>query len=149
MIRGTVKRVTQGPIQRVSAKVWGDGSVDNRELIQHYGYTSRPAEGAEVIFIREGGQFIAIGSDDRRYRITLEEGEVALYDDLGQKVQLTRTGIVLESTLQVTIKSPQIVQDGHVTATRHVQTASGRSGTFFASGKTVTVRNGLIVGGLE
>lgn len=94
MIRGKVTSVLQGLIQRVNASVWGDGTIENRELIQHYGYTSRPLVGAEVIFIRQGGQFIAIGSDDRRYRISLENGEVALYTDEGDKIHLKRNRII-------------------------------------------------------
>lgn len=108
MIRAIVKKVVQGVIQRVSASAWGSGDIEDRELIQHYGYTSRPKEGAEVIIIREGGHFIAIGSDDRRYRIALEDGEVALYDDLGQKVQLTREGIVADSPFKVTVNAPEV-----------------------------------------
>jgi len=108
MIRGTVKSVVQGVIQRVSAAVWGDGSIDNRELIQDYGYTSRPKAGAEVIFIRQGGQFIAIGSDDRRYRISLAEGEVAIYDDLGQTVHLTREGVVVTSPKKISATAPTV-----------------------------------------
>lgn len=94
MIRGKVTSVLQGLIQRINASVWGDGTIENRELIQHYGYTSRPLAGAEVIFIRQGGQFIAIGSDDRRYRISLEDGEVALYTDEGDKIHLKRDRII-------------------------------------------------------
>ena len=94
MIRGIVISVLQGVIQRVNASAWGDGTIENRELIQHYGYTSRPKAGAEVIFIRQGGQFIAIGSDDRRYRISLEDGEVALYTDEGDKIHLKRNRII-------------------------------------------------------
>lgn len=94
MIRGIVTGVVQGVIQRVSAAVWGDGTIADRELFQHYGYTSRPKAGAEVIFIRQGGQIIAIGSDDRRYRISLEDGEVALYTDEGDKVHLKRGRII-------------------------------------------------------
>jgi phage gp45-like len=139
MIRGIVTQVLQGVIQRVSAKVWGDGSVDNRELFQHYGVTSRPIEGAEVIFIRQGGQFIAVAEDDRRYRISLKEGEVALYDDLGQAVHLTREGIVISSGV---IKSI-----GHSVIEGHAQVKTGKSGTFVdKTGKVITVRNGIVVG---
>lgn len=94
MIRGIVKSVVQGVIQRVSATVWGDGDMDNREFFQHYGYTSRPLAGAEVLFDRQGGMIIAIASDDRRYRIDLENGEVALYTDEGDKIHLKRDRII-------------------------------------------------------
>jgi phage baseplate assembly protein V len=99
MIRGIVKSVVQGIIQRVSAygrpdAIGGREEINDRELFQHYGFTSRPLAGSEVIFIRQGNHFIAIASDDRRYRITLEAGELALYDDQGQKVHLKRDGII-------------------------------------------------------
>jgi len=94
MIRGKVISVVQGVIQRINAAVWGDGTIENREFLQHYGYTSRPKAGAEVVFIRQGNSIIAIASDDRRYRISLENGEVALYTDEGDKIHLKRDRII-------------------------------------------------------
>jgi len=108
MIRGTVISVLQGMIQRISATCRVDETLSNREFIQDYGFTSRPKPGAEVIFIREGNHFIAIASDDRRYRIALEEGEIALYDDLGQIVHLTRDGIVASSPTKISATAPEI-----------------------------------------
>ena len=127
MIRGIVKSVVKGVIQRVSATVWGDGAIDDRELIQHYGFTSRPVAGAEVIFIRQGGQFIAIGSDDRRYRIALEEGELALYDDLGQVVHLTREGVVVTSPKKISATAPtvEVIAEMKVTMTTPLLEVSG------------------------
>lgn len=108
MIRARVKAVVQGVIQRITASVWGDGDVADRELMQQYGFTSRPLEGAEVIFIGDRGSLIAIASDDRRYRLEVSEGEAALYDDLGQKVHLTRAGIVVSSPSKITASAPEI-----------------------------------------
>lgn len=90
MIRGIVTSVVEGVIKRFSASGRPDESIENREYFQHYGYTSRPLAGAEIIIIREGGHFLAVASDDRRYRLALENGEVALYDDQGQKIHLKR-----------------------------------------------------------
>jgi phage gp45-like len=127
MIRGIVKSVVQGVIQRVSATVWGNGAIDDRELFQHYGYSSRPLAGSEVIFIRQGNHFIAIASDDRRYRIALEEGECAIYDDLGQKVHLTRDGIVAASSKRINATAPlvEIVATAKVTVTTPLLEVSG------------------------
>lgn len=97
MIRGIVKSVIEGVIKRFSAYGRGEETIDNREYLQHYGYTSRPLEGAEIIIIREGGHFVAVASDDRRYRISLEAGEVALYTDEGDKIHLKR-GRIIEIT---------------------------------------------------
>lgn len=90
MIRGIVISVIEGFIKLFSATGRTDESFEQREYFQHYGYTSRPLPGAEIIIIREGNHIIAIGSDDRRYRLAIEEGEVALYTDEGDKIHLKR-----------------------------------------------------------
>ena len=97
MIRGIVKSVVEGAIKRFFASGRVGETIDNREYLQHYGYTSRPLQGAEIIIIREGGHFVAVASDDRRYRISLEGGEVALYTDEGDKIHLKR-GRIIEIT---------------------------------------------------
>ena len=106
MIRGILTRAWEGVIKRFSAS--GMIDVENREYIQHYGLTSLPQPGAEMVYQVEGNLVIALGSDDRRFRISLEDGEVALYDDLEQKVYLTRDGIVIKSALQVTLEAPEL-----------------------------------------
>jgi len=90
MIRGRISQVIEGVIKRFSAAGRSAETIANREYFQHYGYTSRPLAGSEGIIIREGNHIVMIASDDRRYRISLEDGEVALYDDQGQKVHLKR-----------------------------------------------------------
>ena len=108
MIRAIIKSVVEGVIKRFSATGIPGQSFDDREYLQHYGYTSRPLEGAEAILVREGNHIVMIASDDRRYRIALEAGEVALYDDLEQKVHLTRSGIEVQSPTQIKATAPQI-----------------------------------------
>ena len=97
MIRGIVTSVVEGVIKRFTASGRADETISNREYLQHYGYTSRPLPGAELIILREGNNIIAVASDDRRYRISLENGEVALYTDEGDKIHLKR-GRIIEIT---------------------------------------------------
>lgn len=108
MIRGIVTSVVEGVIKRFTASGRADETISNREYLQHYGFTSRPQSGAELIIMREGNNIIAIASDDRRYRISLEEGEVALYDDLGQAVHLTREGVVVTSPKKISASAPTV-----------------------------------------
>ncbi len=90
MIRGIVNSVVEGKI-KLFAAVGRIGEIfSGREYFQHYGFTSRPLSGAEIILIREGNHIIAVASDDRRYRIAVEAGEVALYTDEGDKIHLQR-----------------------------------------------------------
>lgn len=90
MIRGIVQSVVEGFIKRFSALGRLGETFANREYFQHYGFTSRPLPGAEIIIIRQGNHYIALGSDDRRYRLAVEDGEVALYTDEGDKIHLKR-----------------------------------------------------------
>jgi len=106
IIRGRVVETSEGVIKRFAAD--GLVNVEDREYFQHYGFTSRPKAGAEIIYLLDGNIVIAFASDDRRYRLRIEEGEAAIHDDLGQKVHLTREGIVAESPTAVTAIAPQV-----------------------------------------
>lgn len=128
MIRAIVKSVVEGVIKRFSATGLPGQLFDDREYLQHYGYTSRPLEGAEAILIREGNHIVMIASDDRRYRIALEAGEVALYDDLEQKVHLTRSGIEVQSPTQIKATAPlvEVIASTKVVMTTPLLEVSGQ-----------------------
>lgn len=88
-----------GAVQTVQAQLMADEVQDDAERIQQYGYTSVPLPGAEAVLVFVGGNRdhgLVIATEDRRYRLVgLAAGEVAIYDDQGQKVHLTRAGIVV------------------------------------------------------
>ena len=119
MVNDTLK------MQGVQVNLLADVTRDGVERFQNYGFTSSPHPGAEAIMVSIGGNQdhgIVIAVDDRRYRLTgLAEGEVALYDDLGQKVRLTRNGIVIDgANLPINIQNTP-----HVIATTALFTISG------------------------
>lgn len=63
---------------------------------------------AAVGGLRSHGIVIAV--EDRRYRMTgLQSGEVALYDDLGQQVYLTREGILIKSPGTISLQGQGVV----------------------------------------
>jgi phage baseplate assembly protein V len=99
-------------MQTVQIQTLGNETTDGVERYQNYGLTSSPkapdanGQGPEAIVLAVGGDRsleVVIVVADRRFRFRggagtgLEEGEVALYDDLGQIVHLTRTGIVVDA----------------------------------------------------
>jgi phage gp45-like len=92
MIRVVLASVVEGIIKRFTGTGRGGEVIEDREAMEHYGFTSRPLPGAEAVVIRDGNHFIMVASDDRRYRVALEAGELALYDDQGQKVHFKRNG---------------------------------------------------------
>lgn len=105
-VRGMISRAVIGlvndaaKLQSVQVTLMAGQTPDDVEHFQHYGLTGVPRPGAEGIGLRIGGSTghtVVICVDDRRYRLTgLQAGEVALYDDLGHKVHLTRGGIVVD-----------------------------------------------------
>lgn len=76
------------------------------EHFEPYGFTAHPNPGAEALAAFFGGDRshgIVVTVADRRFRLKeLKQGEVALYDDLGQKIVLTRDGIALTTPLNLT-----------------------------------------------
>lgn len=89
-----------------------DGEVlDGVPVIQEYGFASRPKAGAQGVIACVGGNrrgAVVIATGDRRYRLALANGEVAIHDDQGQKVHLARGGIAVETTKPVTVKGSAI-----------------------------------------
>lgn len=97
---------------------------DNTPRLAEYGFTSvplppdwppgqpKPGYGCDalVLFVsgdRSNGVIIATG--DQRYRLkNLAPGEVALYDDQGQIVHLSRDRIHLSSPKEVRIEGPKV-----------------------------------------
>jgi len=64
-----------------------------------YGYSYRPKPGCQPYMLFPAGDRsygVAIVIGDKRYQVDLVEGEVAVHDDQGQKVHLTRGGIVID-----------------------------------------------------
>ncbi|WP_051378332.1 phage baseplate assembly protein V [Derxia gummosa] len=100
---------TADGLPRAQARLLADETRDALDDLERYGLASAPLPGAEVLaaFVdgdRAHGVVLAIA--DRRYRIPLDAGEVALYDDLGQSVHLTRDGIVVRGAGQ-----PMLITD--------------------------------------
>lgn len=98
MARGTVS-VSDGEkkMRSLQARFLADEVRDDLEHFEPYGFSSEPHEDAEVFALfpcgdRSHGVVICVA--DRRFRLRpLKAGEVAIFDDLGQKVHLTREGI--------------------------------------------------------
>lgn len=102
---------------------------DNTPLLNSYGFASRPHPGADVVVLFPGGNRAAgfiVATNDRRYQVELAGGEVAIHDDQGQRVHLTRAGIVINGGgLPVTVtNTPKLRVEGDIEATGDVQVGS-------------------------
>lgn len=89
-----------GKAQLVQASMLGDEVRDKMERMAEYGFTSNPKPGAQGIAVFVGGERghgIIVATCDYSARMpNLAPGEVAIYDDQGQSVHLTRDGIVVK-----------------------------------------------------
>lgn len=87
-----------GNIQTVQVQMLADEIHDGVERVQEYGFTSAPLPGAEAVLVFVGGNRdhgLVIACDDRRYRLKpLQNGEVALYTDEGDKIHLKRGHVI-------------------------------------------------------
>jgi len=139
--RAIITAINDGaPLQQLQMTVMADEIVDGADRVQHYGFTSVPQAGAEgvVVFIGgDRGHGVVIAVDDRRFRLTgLQNGEVALYTDEGDKIHFKRGHIIdietqnltITATRQVTITSPLVAVSGNVTAGGDVSDQTGGSG---------------------
>lgn len=141
-------------MQRLQVTVLSGEVRDQVERFQEYGFTSNPFAGAEGVMVSVGGNHdhgIVIAVDDRRYRLQgLSGGEVALYDDQGQKVHLTREGIVIDGAgkpLMIT-NTPEVTLDtpvAHLTGSLQVDGAvtSDAEITGFASSSAPISLSGI------
>ncbi len=90
-------------MRTVQVRLLADEVRDDLEHVEPYGFTSEPhpeAEAFALFFDGDRSHGIVFCVADRRYRLRdLKSGEVALYDDLGQKVVLSRSGIQVVTPL--------------------------------------------------
>lgn len=102
--------------QRLQVEILAEELRDGVERAQDYGFTSHPLPGCDAVILCAGGsreQSIAVVVDDRRYRIKLQAGEVAMYDDLGNAVKLLRDKVHIVAMQEVHVEAPTV----RVTAT--------------------------------
>jgi phage gp45-like len=141
----------------------------NVEVAHPYGLTAvgkppaddQTSEAAEIIIVCPDGDMshpIVLAVGDRRYRLkNLAEGEVALYDDQGQQVYISRDRIVVHSSkeihvqsnkahglftsdktklqfdnMSVTLKTDKVLLGSEAGATHAVSTVDGPSSKVFA-----------------
>ncbi len=109
--------------QEVQISLLAGELVERAERFQEYGFTSVPLPGAEGLGIALGGSrdhMIVVATEDRRYRIHAQPGEVALYDDQGARVHLQRGQILLEhpTAIRLEVGSSSIqIESGKITIT--------------------------------
>lgn len=83
----------------------GEEVIENREIIQQYGFASRPRENCEIVAFRQGNKIVVIATDHEDFRIELEEGDSLQYSDVDNYI-LTKAngGIEIKSSSDVEVE---------------------------------------------
>lgn len=121
--------------QQLQVELLKDELRDGVEHMQNYGFTSHP-KGGDVAVAFIGGnreQGIVLVVDDRRYRISLEPGEVAIYDDLGNKIELLRDMVKVTAIQHVEVLAPTIKLIGDLEVVGNIKS----TGTVTNNGKNI------------
>jgi phage gp45-like len=119
--RAVVLLVNDGSkLQGLQVSLLADEVRDQVERFQNYGFTSHPLPGAEAVAASVAGNrdhVLVIAVDDRRYRLTaLQQGEVAIYTDEGDKIVLKRGGTIeVTASTKVVLDTPLVQCTGNVT----------------------------------
>ena len=128
-VRGLIKSVKAraGRLGRFDASGRIGEEFTNREMMQQYGFSSRPKAGAECLMIKAGQSVYMIASDDRRYRIDLEEGEVVVYNTESSKVHLKKGGeIEIQCAVKVHVKADKtVIESGNISLGAEALSALG------------------------
>lgn len=149
--RGVLRLAGDGhAVQKLQAEFLSGEIRDGIERVQQYGFTSAPLAGMDVIALFLGGDRgngVAICVNDRSFRLKgMKDGEVALYDDLGQSVHLTREGIVVKGagrrmrftdTPEIELDTPMVKLTGQLVAQGDITDRGGAGGLSMAGMRQV------------
>ncbi len=140
--RGVLRAVTDSTSRQTLQIELLKGELrDGVERMQDYGFTSHPTGGDVAVAFLGGNreQGIILSVDDRRYKIELQPGEVAMYDDLGNKVELLRDMVKVTAVQHLEAEAPTtklisaVTIQGSLTVNGNVAT----TGTFTNNGKNI------------
>lgn len=104
-----------GNVQLLQIRLGPDEIRDNTARLAEYGFTSMPPIGSDAVALfiggnRSSGVIVATGHQASRLK-NLQVGEVAIFDNQGQSVYLTRNGIVINgANLPITVNNtPKLI----------------------------------------
>lgn len=84
--------------------------LDNVAQLENYGFTSHPLDDSEAIVMSVGGNLsraVVLMVNDRRHRLVIKKGEVAMFTHNGDKVHLKDDGTIhVKASTKVLMETP-------------------------------------------
>lgn len=119
------------PVQLATGVGMGEQALPDLELFQHFGFSSAPPAGTQLIVLPLGGRTsagVVVASENGAFRFHLEaSGEAALYNQWGDvvhmradrtihlvaeaRVQIDTAEVQINATSSVTINTPEFIVD--------------------------------------
>lgn len=109
-------------VQLVQADALAGERLQAAELFQHFGFTSGPPPGTQLIVLPLGGSTahsVIIATENGAYRVDVQSGEACIYSMWGDKVHLKQERIEVETKVfhlkaseQVIFETPALTMQG-------------------------------------
>lgn len=109
-------------VQLVQADALAGERLQAAELFQHFGFTSGPPPGTQLIVLPLGGSTahsVIIATEHGAYRVDMESGEACIYSMWGDRVHLKQERIEVETKVfhlkaseQVIFETPSLTMHG-------------------------------------
>ncbi len=149
--RGKLTRLTtKAPIQLVQGEGLAQEQLQAVELIQQFGFTSGVPTGAQLVVIPLGGKTVnsvVVATEHSTFRIQVEDGETALYNQWGAKILLKKEKqieisceqLILNASKELIIKTPKltITPEEEGTTEVHLEGNFTNSGTITSEGDQI------------
>lgn len=106
-------------VQRGNVDALAGEQLQDVELLQHFGFTSAPPDGTQVIFIPLGGRTSAsviVATEHGAFRFKLDNlGESAVYNQWGDFVHLKKARTIhVKAQARVDVEAPEATFSGNV-----------------------------------
>lgn len=136
-------------VQLMQAEGLAGETLQAAEFFQHFGFTSGPPAGSQVIVLPLGGSTahsVIIATEHGSYRVDVASGEACIYSQWGDKVHLKEERIEVETKVlhlkaseQVILETPAVslLGTGGGTATAHFAGSLHTTGTITSDGDQV------------
>jgi phage gp45-like len=119
MLRGLIQSLSwlSGKIRTFSGIGLPGQNLRNRELMQHYGFTSNPPAGSNIVMLKNGNAIVSVAEDHPTSRPDLDQldGAACLWMDADHYVLVKIDGsIKIKTDQSVTIDAPSIKIGGAI-----------------------------------
>jgi len=99
-------------VQLIQGDALAGETMQAAELFQHFGFTSAPPAGTQLIVLPLGGQSahsVVIATENGAYRVDVSSGEACIYNMWGDKIHLKQERIEVETKTLHIMASEQVI----------------------------------------